>query len=133
MRYLLDTNIISNVIRYPHGTAAKRVARLQDGELGTSIIVSAELKFGCIKRRSERLVELVETSLASFEVASWDAPADAVYARIRAHLESRGSLIGQNDMLIAAHAIALGATLVTDNVREFSRVPGLKVENWSRR
>ena len=130
MRYLLDTNVISNVIRYPRGAAAKRVARLKDGELGTSIIVSAELKFGCIKRRSRRLVELVEASLASFEVAPWDAPADAVYARIRAHLESKGRPIGQNDMLIAAHALALDAVLVTDNDKEFSRVPGLRIENW---
>ena len=130
MRYLLDTNVISNVIKYPRGAAAKRVAQLRNGELGTSIIVSAELKFGCIKRRSRRLDELVEASLASFEVAPWDAPADAIYARVRAHLDSNGCLIGQNDMLIAAHALALEAVLVSDNEREFSRVPGLKIENW---
>jgi tRNA(fMet)-specific endonuclease VapC len=133
MKYLLDTNVISNLIRFPDGKAARRVAGLKSGELGTSIIVSAELKFGYVRKSSKRLERLVEGSLASFEVAAWDAPADLSYARLRSHLESKGKTIGQNDMLIAAHAIALGAVLVTDNETEFSRVPGLKIENWLRR
>lgn len=130
MRYLLDTNVISNLIRFPSGNAARRVARLREGELGTSIIVSAELKYGYTKRSSKRLENLVEGTLASFDIAPWGAPADKHYAQIRAHLERKGRQIGQNDMLIAAHALALGAVLVTDNEKEFSRVPGLKVENW---
>ncbi len=130
MRYLLDTNIISNVIRYPRAASATRVARSKVGDLGTSIVVSAELKFGYVKKRSKRLEEVVERLLASFEIAPWEAPADIAYARLRTHLELRGTPIGQNDMLIAAHAIALGAILVTGNDREFARVPDLRVENW---
>ena len=132
MRYLLDTNVISNLIRFPNGNAANRVAGSQTGELGTSIIVSAELRFGYVRSSSKRLEGLVEGMLANLEVVSWESPADTVYARVRAYLESKGRPIGQNDMLIAAHALALDAVLVTGNEKEFSRVPGLKVENWVR-
>jgi tRNA(fMet)-specific endonuclease VapC len=130
MRYLLDTNIISHLIKYPQGPVALRVLTLRPEELGTSIIVAAELKFGYVKRSSKRLEELVEETLASFEVGPWEAPTDMTYARLRADLETRGNMIGQNDMLIAAHALTLQAVLVTDNEREFSRVAGLKIENW---
>lgn len=132
MKYLLDTNIISHLMKYTHGKAANRVAALQVGELGTSIIVSAELRFGYIKKGSKQLETLVEQTLRSFEVAPWEAPADSIYGQVRADLELRGRPIGQNDMLIAAHALALNAVLVTDNEGEFSRVPGLQVENWLR-
>ena len=132
MRYLLDTNAISNLVQFPAGSTAKRVTRLRAGELGTSIIVSAELKFGYVKKGSRRLEELIEESLASFEIAPWEAPADSIYAKLRTHLETKGQPIGQNDMLIAAHALALDVVLVTGNEREFSRVPRLKVENWLR-
>jgi tRNA(fMet)-specific endonuclease VapC len=132
MRYLLDTNVISALIKHPNGGAAKRVAAVTAGELGTSIIVSAELKFGYIKQSSKRLEALIEGLLAGFEIAPWEAPADLAYARLRTLLERKGRPIGQNDMLIAAHALALNVVLVTDNDREFSRVPGLKVENWVR-
>jgi tRNA(fMet)-specific endonuclease VapC len=132
MKYLLDTNVISNLIKYPERDVAKSVARLRSGDLGTSIIVSAELKFGYIKKASKRLEELIEGTLDGFEIAPWKAPADAVYARLRADLETRGQKIGQNDMLIAAHALALDVVLVTANEKEFSRVPELKIENWVR-
>jgi tRNA(fMet)-specific endonuclease VapC len=105
---------------------------LKTGEPGTSIIVSAELKFGYLKKSSKRLEAVIEALLAAFEVAPWEAPADLAYARLRAQLERKGRLIGQNDMLIAAHALVLDAILVTDNDKEFSRVPGLRVENWTR-
>ena len=133
MKYLLDTNIISALIRHPDGNAANRVAALRAGELGTSIIVSAELKFGYIKESSKKLEAMIEGLLAGFEIAPWESPADLTYARLRAELERNGQPIGQNDMLIAAHALSLGAILVTDNEREFSRVPGLGIENWVRR
>jgi tRNA(fMet)-specific endonuclease VapC len=130
MKYLLDTSVISAVIKDPDGKAAERVAALRAGEPGTSIIVSAELKFGYTKESSRRLEALIERFLANVEIAPWEAPADMAYARLRAELEKKGKLIGQNDMLIAAHALTLDATLVTDNEREFSRVRGLRVENW---
>jgi tRNA(fMet)-specific endonuclease VapC len=132
MRYMLDTNMISHLLKCPNGSVAERVARLKSGELGTSIIVAAELRFGYVRKSSNRLEKLVNTVLGDFEVAAWDHPADQRYAELRAHLESNGTLIGSNHMLIAAHALALEATLVTDNEKEFSRVPGLKSENWLR-
>lgn len=130
MRYLLDTNIISALCRYPEGGVAERVGRLAVGELGTSLIVAAELRFGYVKAASARLERLVEETLASFEIAPWESPADVAYAELRTRLEREGRRIGQNDMLIAAHAIALEVVLVTHDMREFSRVPGLKVEDW---
>lgn len=132
MKYLLDTNVISHLVKYPDGAVSKRVEKFPPGELGTSIIVSAELRFGYMKIRSKALEKRIERLLPSFAVAGWDAPSDLAYARVRSQLEEAGQPIGQNDMLIAAHAITLGATLVTDNEREFSRVQGLKIENWVR-
>ncbi|BCH55421.1 PIN domain-containing protein [Agrobacterium vitis] len=132
MSYLFDTNAISEFIRNPDGKTAKKVAALKEGELRTSLIVAAELRYGVAKKGSERLVRLIETVLSEFEVMPWEAPADVHYAALRDSLSRRGQPIGDMDMLIAAHALALDAVLVTDNEREFSRVPGLKIENWLR-
>lgn len=132
MSYLLDTNVISDLIRNPRGKTGERIATLQDGELRTSLIVAAELRYGVAKKGSERLTKLVEDVLADFEVLPWEAPADIHYAAVRDSLSRSGQPIGDMDMLIAAHALALDAVLVTNNEREFSRVPGLKVENWLR-
>ena len=95
-----------------------------------SIIVLAELRFGFAKKNSRRLLARLEGMLDEFSVQPWGDPADRRYAGIRAELERSGRLIGSNDLLIAAHALALNCILVTDNEREFSRVPGLRVENW---
>jgi len=132
MSYLFDTNAISEFIRNPDGQTAKRVAALKDGELRTSLIVAAELRYGAAKKGSERLTRVIETVLAEFEVLPWEAPADVHYASLRNSLSRSGQPIGDMDMLIAAHALALDAVLVTDNEKEFSRVPGLKIENWLR-
>jgi tRNA(fMet)-specific endonuclease VapC len=132
VRYLFDTNIISDLIRNPGGRAGERIAVLEDGDLKTSIIVAAELRYGAAKKGSDRLTKLVEAVLADFEVLCWEGPADVHYAALRDGLSRSGQPIGDMDMLIAAHALALDAVLVTDNEREFSRVPGLKVENWLR-
>ena len=98
----------------------------------TSIIVACEMRFGAAKKGSIPLTQRVDGVLASVEVAPLSAGGDQEYATLRAELERRGQLIGQNDMLIAAHALALDAILVTDNVREFKRVKRLRVENWLR-
>lgn len=132
MSYLLDTNVISDLIRNPSGRAATKVAGLSEGELRTSIIVAAELRYGVAKKGSQRLADLVDSVLADFEILPWEAPADMHYASVRDGLSRSGLPIGDMDMLIAAHALSLDAVLVTDNEREFSRVPGLKVENWLR-
>lgn len=132
MSYLLDTNVISDMIRNPSGRAAAKVASLNEGELRTSIIVAAELRYGVAKKGSQRLAELVDSVLADFEILPWEAPADMSYATVRDGLSRSGLPIGDMDMLIAAHALALNAVLVTGNEKEFSRVPGLKIENWLR-
>jgi len=129
-RYMLDTNIISDLVRHPAGKAAKRIRKLGTEGLCVSIITAAELRFGAAKRGSPRLTELVEQILGEIDVLPLDAPADAAYADVRNELEKAGEPIGPNDLLIAAHALILGAILVTANAREFKRVRGLKVENW---
>jgi tRNA(fMet)-specific endonuclease VapC len=134
-RYLLDTNILSDLIRYPAGVVAHRIARLSSQErqsLCTSIIVAAELRFGAEKKNSARLVQRVNEILSVVDVLSFGPDADRHYARLRAALERAGSLIGANDMLIASHAFAAGCTLITDNQAEFSRVSGLRTQNWLR-
>jgi len=129
-RYMLDTNIISDLIKNPQGKAAKRVARVGERNVCTSIIVAAELRYGCIKSGSTRLLKAVDDVLGELPVLAFDAPADAEYGAIRAGLETAGQLIGSNDLLIAAHAHTAGATIVTANISEFKRIRGLKVENW---
>lgn len=128
--YLLDTNILSDVIRSPDGLAARRIEQVGPKKIFTSIIVAAELHYGCAKKGSPRLLAKVKSILETIPVLPLDIPADTEYGGIRAELEAAGQPIGMNDLLIAAHAYALGLTLVTDNTREFSRLRGLKLENW---
>jgi tRNA(fMet)-specific endonuclease VapC len=127
---MLDTNIISDLIRNPQGKAAKRIATVGEDKICTSIIVAAELRYGCAKSGSKRLIKAVEDLLGEISVLPLEVPADAGYGAIRSALEAAGTPIGSNDLLIAAHACATGATIVTANANEFKRVRGLKVENW---
>lgn len=129
-RYMLDTNIISDLIRNPQGRAAKRIAKIGEDNVCTSVIVAAELRYGCAKSGSKLLLKAVENLLGGIRVLPFDVPADAEYGGIRSELEAAGKPIGGNDMLIAAHAYATGATIVTANTDEFKRVRGLNVENW---
>jgi len=131
--YLLDTNILSDVIRRPDGPVARRIEQVGPKAIFTSIIVAAELRYGSAKKGSPKLLAKVEGILETIPVLPLDIPADAEYGGIRAELEEAGQPIGMNDLLIAAHAYALRLTLVTDNTREFSRIRGLKVENWLER
>ena len=131
-RYLLDTNAISNLIRQPRGPVADRIRKQGTTAVCTSVIVAAELRFGVEKRGSRKLATRVAEALDSLEVLPFAPPADAVYAVIRANLEKAGHPIGANDLLIAAQAVALGYTLVTDNEREFGRIRGLATANWLR-
>src|SRR6478672_9803255 len=127
---MLDTNIISDLIRNPQGRAAKRIAKVGEENICTSVTVAAELRYGCAKSGSERLLKAVEDLLAEIDVLPLDVPADAEYGGIRSELEAAGKPIGSNDLLIAAHAHAIGATIVTANTDEFKRIRGLNVENW---
>lgn len=128
--YLLDTNIISDALRNTRGTCAARIAESDPDSLCTSIIVAAELRFGAEKKGSAELSSRIERVLTALSVRALDGDADRFYGRLRAELERSGRLIGANDMLIAAHALAIDAVIVTDNVAEFSRVPGMRIENW---
>ena len=129
-RYLLDTNILSDLVRNPQGKAAKRIAKVGEDNVCTSIIVAAELRYECARSGSRRLIEAVEELLSEIDILPFDVPADATYGMIRSALEASGTPIGGNDLLIAAHAQAIAATIVTANEGEFKRVRGLKVENW---
>ncbi len=129
-RFLLDTNILSDLVRHPQGVVAEKIAVEGEKNICTSIVVAAELHFGASKRNSERLTAQVEAILSALEILPLEEPVDRQYGKLRTHLENRGEVIGPNDMLIAAHALVLDCVVITANVREFSRVPGLKVENW---
>ena len=128
--YMLDTSILSDLIRNANGKSYKKVVEHGSDAICSSMIVAAELRYGCIKKGSAVLTARVESLLARIQIFAFDAPADAEYGRIRSALEATGRVIGNNDMFIAAHACALGMVLVSNNQREFSRVPGLTTEDW---
>ncbi|MBI2241991.1 MAG: type II toxin-antitoxin system VapC family toxin [Magnetospirillum gryphiswaldense] len=130
MRYLLDTNILSDVIRNPQGKVAERIGEAGEDNVCTSIIVAAELRYGATKRNSPRLTAQVEAVLGSLEIIPLESPIDEAYGRLRAELERQGRPIGANDLWIAAQTLCLGYTLITANEGEFRRVEGLLVENW---
>lgn len=132
MRYLLDTNAVSDMVHNPRGTIAKRIKAIGDEQTCTSIIVAAELRYGAARRASPRLTTQLETVLGALEILPFETPADATYGLIRNRLERAGKTIGGNDLFIAAHALTLGYTFVTANDPEFARVDGLAVENWLR-
>jgi tRNA(fMet)-specific endonuclease VapC len=132
MRCLLDTNIVSDLVRNPQGKVAQHIRSLGEAQVCTSIIVAAELRYGAAKKRSPRLSAQLEAVLGALEVLPFEPPADAAYGLLRTGIEQAGRPIGANDLLIAAQAIALGYTIVTDNEKEFARIEGLPRENWLR-
>jgi len=130
LAYLLDTNILSDLVRHPQGIVAAQINKAAEDTVCTSIIVAAELRYGAAKANSAKLADRVDLILSALEILPLEKPADHQYAALRHHLTRQGTPIGPNDLLIAAHALANDLTVVTANVGEFSRVPGLKVENW---
>jgi len=132
MRYLLDSNIVSDLVRNPFGRIAARINEVGETRVCTSIIVAAELRYGATKSASDQLARRVDGALARIAILPFDEPADRTYALVRTKLESAGMPISANDMLIAAHALAVNCVMVTDNEREFSRVDALTVINWLR-
>jgi tRNA(fMet)-specific endonuclease VapC len=129
--FLLDTNILSVLIRDPQAQALLNcIARAGEENIATSVIVAGELRYGAAKKQSTRLIDRVEAILGRLEIVPFTPPMDRTYGEIRASLERRGQLIGANDLLIAAQVVHLSAELVTDNTREFLRVDGLRVVNW---
>jgi tRNA(fMet)-specific endonuclease VapC len=130
MRYLLDTNIVSDLVRYPQGRISERIREVGEAQICTSIIVAAELRYGAAKKGSPRLATQLEAVLDALDVLPFEVPADTAYGLIRTRLELIGRPIGGNDLLIAAQAVAHGYTIVTDNEGEFARIDGLPHENW---
>ena len=127
---MLDTNTLSELIRNPRGVLTERLAALEPDEVCTSIVVACELRFGARRKGSDVLTRRVEQLLGTLNVLPLDPPADEHYADIRAALEQLGTPIGSHDLFIAAHARSRGLTLVTHNIREFTRVPDLSVQDW---
>jgi tRNA(fMet)-specific endonuclease VapC len=131
MSYLLDTNACVDYLTGRFPNVVSRIKGSSPDEICSSSIVVAELRYGADKSaRRRRNHRLLDTLTSEIHIHDFDVAAAGSYGKIRASLEKKGKLIGPNDMLIAAHALSLGLVLVTDNVREFRRVKGLKVENW---
>ena len=130
LRFLLDTNICIYIIKRQPEAVFDRFAGLQAGAVGISSITGSELHYGVAKSGSTRNLLALEKFLAPLEVPAFDDAAMREYGKLRAHLEKQGTPIGSLDMLIAAHALALDVVLVTNNLREFERVPGLRLDNW---
>ena len=129
-RYLLDTNILTDLIKNPGGRVRERIATIGEANICTSIVVAFELRFGARKKNAPLLTARIERLLQSIEVLPLDGDVDRAYAEIRAMLEAAGRPSGANDLLIAAHAVNEDCILVTNNESEFVHVAGLVVENW---
>lgn len=132
MRFLLDMNIVSDLVRNPKGRITEHIARVGERRVCTSVVVAAELRYGAAKKGSQRLSAQLVKVLGALDVVPFEPPADVRYGDLRARLEKLGRVIGPNDLLIAAQALALDYVMVTDNEQEFSRVDNLKLENWLR-
>lgn len=130
MKYLLDTNICIYIINERPKQVQERFRRLALNEVGVSSVTAAELAFGVAKTRSMRNRRALEAFLLPLAVPPFDLTAAFAYGDLRAELERRGEPVGPLDLQIAAHALSLDAILVTNNEREFRKVPGLKIENW---
>jgi tRNA(fMet)-specific endonuclease VapC len=132
MRYLLDTNICGYIIRErPIGLRSKLHEMDTGHELALSSVVVAELLYGAKKKNSAKFTKTVHAFIENFTLYDFDKEAARACAEIRTALEQKGQIIGSNDLLIAAHARALGAVLVTNNLKEFQRVEGLRLDNWA--
>lgn len=128
--YLLDTDAIADLVANPSGKVARKIAEVGLERVATSVIVSAEVVFGVEQKASPRLEERIAAVFSTLEVLPLEQPADKHYGALRATFKKLGRPIGPNDLFIAAHALTLDATLITANLKEFSRVPGLKIEDW---
>ena len=128
---MLDTNTCIHIIKHHPEAIRKKVNRIPVGQIGVSAIVVTELEYGieCSARRTENR-QALEAFLNYSVVQDWPADASKDYGRIRASLRKKGTPIGAMDLLIATHSLHIGSILVTDNLREFKRIPGLKLENW---
>jgi tRNA(fMet)-specific endonuclease VapC len=131
MKYLLDTNICIYIIKQKPLVVLERLQKVTVNEIGISVITLAELEYGVAKSSfPERNKLALVKFLAPFEILSFSETAAAIYGRIRTDLEKKGQTIGSYDLLIGAQAMSGKLTLVTNNEREFQRIPGITIENW---
>lgn len=129
--YLLDTDISSYILRERPIEVLERFQKLDATQLGISVITEAELLYGVARSKSKKVNKsVVESFTSRLVIFEWDSLAAEAYGTLRAKLEAKGTPIGNMDMMIAAHAISLGATLVSNNEKHFKKVPKLKLENW---
>ena len=132
MKLLLDTNICIYIIKQQPATVLKRFLEYQVGDIGISSVTLSELRYGVAKStHKEKNTKALDEFIIPLELVSYDESAAHVYGDIRATLEKAGTPIGSMDLLIAAHAVSLGIPLVTNNTREFLRVPSLKIIDWT--
>lgn len=128
---MLDTNICIYIIKNKPKSVREKFSTFEVGDLCISSITVSELMYGAYKsQHTKRNLQAIEAFLLPFEIVDYDYEASKYYGMIRANLEAKGKIIGSLDMLIAGHAMALGTTLVTNNMKEFKRVEGLKLDNW---
>jgi tRNA(fMet)-specific endonuclease VapC len=131
-RYMLDTDTCSYIMKRSNDAVLKRLQRVSVNDVCISVITKSELQFGVEVSPRRKQDELALSAFLGYvEVLDFPDTAALHYAKIRAHLKTLGTMIGANDLFIAAHARSLGLTLVTNNTREFGRVPKLVVENWT--
>ena len=131
MKYLFDTNICIYIIKQRPETVFRRFEAYKPGDIGISTITYSELLYGVEKSASKRRNRVaLEAFTAPLEILPYDSEAAAAYGSVRASLETRGMIIGGMDLLIGAHCLSVGLTLVTNNEREFQRIDGLRIENW---
>ncbi len=131
MKYMLDTNICIYIIKKKPKEVWERFKNLEIGDICISVITLAELEYGVEKSNYPRNNKMALTAfLSPIDILSFSQSAAAIYGNIRAHLEQKGKVIGAYDMMIGAHALSENLTLITNNMKEFRRIPGLSVENW---
>jgi tRNA(fMet)-specific endonuclease VapC len=130
MRYLLDTNIISDLMRNPGGMVARKIAEVGQKNIFTSVLAIGEVRYGIERRKSEKHAVALKAIMPFMNPEPFKAPADRLYATIRLTIEAMGLPVGQLDMLLGAQALASDAIFVTANEKHFRHMPGLKVENW---
>ena len=131
-RYMLDTDICSYVMKRSHDVLLKRLQKMPVSDVCVSVVTKAELLYGVeVSPRRQQDEAALNAFLNYVEVLDFANPSAAHYAEIRSHLKKSGTMIGANDLFIAAHARSLGLTLVTHNTREFGRVPKLAMEDWT--
>jgi tRNA(fMet)-specific endonuclease VapC len=132
IRFLLDTNTVSFHIRQSSAALQRRFHATPADQVGLSVVTEMEVRYGLARNPALRIAPLVEEFLAGITILPLTSEAASHYARVRAELDRRGTPIGPMDLLIASHALALKATLITTELREFRRVRGLRCENWAR-